>query len=190
MCRRSEASERSRPTPQKSPNFIGAFFIIFAQIKKQIMTTLIEGELAPVFSGVDQNGQPISLNDYKGKKVVLYFYPKDDTPGCTKEACSFRDNYEDLLSKGFQVIGISCDSEKAHKKFIEKYNLPFPLISDVDKTIVEQYGVWGKKKFMGKEYMGIFRTTFVINETGLLSKIITKVDVENSTQQLLKEMGV
>ena len=154
------------------------------------MTTLIEGELAPVFSGVDQNGQPIPLNDDKGKKVVLYFYPKDDTPGCTKEACSFRDNYEDLLNKGFQVIGISCDSEKAHKKFIEKYNLPFPLISDADKTIVEQYGVWGKKKFMGKEYMGIFRTTFVINETGLLSKIITKVDVENSTQQLLKEMGV
>ena len=154
------------------------------------MTHLTEGQKAPAFKEKDQNGKTVSLADFKGKKVVLYFYPKDDTPGCTKEACSFRDNYEDLLNKGFQVIGISCDSEKAHKKFIEKYNLPFPLISDADKTIVEQYGVWGKKKFMGKEYMGIFRTTFVINETGLLSKIITKVDVENSTQQLLKEMGV
>lgn len=154
------------------------------------MTHLIEGTKAPEFKGVDQNGQSISLSDYTGKKVVLYFYPKDDTPGCTKEACSFRDNHEDLLNKGLVVIGVSCDAEKAHKKFIEKYQLPFPLISDVDKVIVEQFGVWGKKKFMGKEYMGIFRTTFVIDENGIIEKIISKVDVEQSTQQLLTELGL
>ena len=152
------------------------------------MTSLTEGIAAPVFNGVDQNGQAISLNDFKGKKVVLYFYPKDDTPGCTKEACNFRDNYQDLISKGFVIIGVSCDSENKHLKFIEKYSLPFPLISDENKVIVEQYGVWGKKKFMGKEYMGIYRTTFVIDENGLIEKVISKVDVENSTQQLYNEL--
>ncbi len=149
------------------------------------MSELKEGTEAPVFEGVDQNGNTVSLNDFKGKKVILYFYPKDDTPGCTAQACNLRDNYNLLIQKGFQVVGISTDSVKSHKKFEDKYSLPFPLISDEEKKIVEQYGVWGEKKFMGKNYMGTTRTTFLIDESRTIIKIITKPDTKNQTQQVL-----
>ena len=150
------------------------------------MSTLKEGAKAPVFKGVDQNGNKISLADFKGQKVVVYFYPKDDTPGCTAQACNLRDNYTALLKQGFQVIGISTDSVKSHKKFEEKYKLPFPLIADEDKKIVEQYGVFGEKKFMGKTYLGTNRTTFLVDEAGKIKKIITKPDTKNQTEQVLE----
>ena len=153
------------------------------------MTQLKEGKKAPVLKGVDQNGNSISLADFKGKKVVLYFYPKDDTPGCTAQACNLRDNYTELLEKGFQVIGVSMDSVQKHKKFEKKFQLPFPLIADEDKKIVEQYGVYGEKQFMGKTFMGIHRTTFLIDETGKIKKIILKPDTKNQTSQVLEEWG-
>ncbi len=149
------------------------------------MATLKEGDKAPEFTAKDQNGNTVSLADFKGKTVILYFYPKDDTPGCTAEACSFRDNYQSLLSKGFQVIGVSTDDEKSHKKFETKYSLPFPLIADEDKSIVEAYGVWAEKNMYGKKYMGTVRTTFIINGDGVLSHVINKVDTQNSSQQVL-----
>ena len=150
------------------------------------MPELKEGEKAPLFTGVDQNGKTVSLADFEGKKVILYFYPKDDTPGCTAQACNLRDNYSELLKKGFEVIGVSTDSVKSHKKFENKFNLPFPLIADEDKTIVEQYGVWGEKKFMGREFMGTKRTTFLIDEGGTIKKIITKPDTANHTEEVLE----
>jgi len=143
------------------------------------------GDKAPAINAKDQNGNEITLAQFKGKKVVLYFYPKDSTPGCTKEACNFRDNYKTLQKKGYEVIGVSADSEKSHQKFIEKYELPFPLIADTDQKVVNDYGVWGLKKFMGREYMGINRTTFLIDEKGKIEKLIEKVDTENSTEQIL-----
>ncbi|WP_183577718.1 thioredoxin-dependent thiol peroxidase [Mucilaginibacter sp. X5P1] len=149
------------------------------------MATLKEGDKAPEFTAKDQNGNTVSLADFKGKTVILYFYPKDDTPGCTAEACSFRDNYQSLLSKGFQVIGVSTDDEKSHKKFETKYSLPFPLIADEDKSIVEAYGVWAEKNMYGKKYMGTVRTTFIINGEGVISHVISKVDTQNSSQQVL-----
>ncbi|MDR6940596.1 thioredoxin-dependent thiol peroxidase [Mucilaginibacter pocheonensis] len=149
------------------------------------MATLKEGDKAPDFTAKDQNGKTVSLSDYKGKNVILYFYPKDDTPGCTAESCSFRDNYQSLLSKGFEVIGVSTDDEKSHKKFETKYNLPFTLIADNDKQIVEAYGVWVEKNMYGKQYMGTARTTFIIDGNGVISHIITKVDTKDSSQQVL-----
>ena len=149
------------------------------------MSELKEGSEAPEFEGVDQNGNPISLKDFRGKKVILYFYPKDDTPGCTAQACNLRDNHTELISKGFQVIGISTDSVKSHKKFEDKYGLPFPLIADEEKKIVEKYQVWGEKKFMGKTYLGTTRTTFLIDEEGKIKQIIRKPDTKNQTQQVL-----
>ena len=149
------------------------------------MSELKEGMKAPVFEGEDQNGNRVSLSDFKGKKVIVYFYPKDDTPGCTAQACNLRDNYNQLIEKGFQVIGVSTDSVKSHKKFEDKYSLPFPLIADEEKKIVGEYGVWGEKKFMGKNYMGTTRTTFLIDEEGNIKKIITKPDTKNQTQQVL-----
>lgn len=149
------------------------------------MSEVKEGSKAPVFEGADQNGKKVSLNDFKGKKVILYFYPKDDTPGCTAQACNLRDNYSELIQKGFQVIGISTDSVKSHKKFEDKYSLPFPLIADEEKKIVEEYGVWGEKKFMGKNYMGTSRTTFLIDENGIIKNVITNPDTKNQTQQVL-----
>jgi len=149
-------------------------------------TTLKVGDKAPAFTAQDQNGNVIKLNVYKGKKVVLYFYPKDDTPGCTKEACNFRDNFNLLKKKGIEVMGISTDSVKSHGKFTDKYELPFTLIADEDKTIVADYGVWGEKKFMGKTYMGTNRTTFIIDEKGVIQHIIAKVDTTNSTNQVLE----
>lgn len=140
------------------------------------------GDKAPLFTGTDQNGKTINLNDFKGKKVALYFYPKDNTPGCTVQACNLRDNYSTLQNKGIQIIGISADSESSHQKFADKYTLPFPLIADVNKSIIELYGVWGNKKFMGREYDGIHRTTFLINEdqtiVGIIEKPKTKVHAE------------
>lgn len=149
------------------------------------MAELKEGDQAPAFTANDQNGNPVSLNDFRGKNVVLYFYPKDDTPGCTAEACSFRDNYQSLLSQGFEVIGVSTDDEASHQKFISKYNLPFTLISDTDKSIVEAYGVWVEKNMYGKKYMGTARKTFIIGKDGEIKKIINKVDTANSSQQIL-----
>jgi thioredoxin-dependent peroxiredoxin len=147
--------------------------------------TLKEGDKAPLFTAKDQHGNTVKLADYKGKKIVLYFYPKDDTPGCTKEACSFRDNFSMLKKKGIVVLGVSADSVKSHAKFADKFDLPFTLVADEDKKIVNDYGVWGEKKFMGKTYMGINRTTFIIDEKGAIQHIITKVDTENSTGQVL-----
>ena len=150
------------------------------------MTHLKIGDNAPVINSVDQNGGKIALAEFEGKKVVLYFYPKDMTPGCTVQSCNLRDNYQALLDKGYVVLGCSVDSPARHVKFIEKYDLPFSLISDEDKKVVEDYGVWGLKKFMGKEYMGISRTTFVIDEKGIIEDVITKVDTKKHTTQILK----
>ncbi len=148
------------------------------------MAKLKEGMKAPYFEGIDQNGKTVKLTDYTGKKVVLYFYPKDNTPGCTAEACNLRDNYHDLLKKGFVVIGVSMDSVKSHQGFAEKYSLPFPLIADTSKKILEDYGVFGEKKLYGKTFLGIMRTTFVIDEKGTIEKIISKVDTKNHTEQI------
>lgn len=149
------------------------------------MSELKEGMEAPAFEGTDQNGNKVSLSDFKGKKVILYFYPKDDTPGCTAQACNLRDNYQELINQGFEVVGVSTDSVKSHKKFEDKFSLPFPLIADEGKNIVEQYGVWGEKKFMGKNYMGTTRTTFLIDENGIIKSVIAKPDTKNQTQQVL-----
>jgi peroxiredoxin Q/BCP len=149
------------------------------------MAVLKEGSKAPIFKGVDQNGKAISLADFKGKKVILYFYPKDDTPTCTIQACNLRDNYAALLKKGYQVIGISTDDVKSHKKFEEKHKLPFPLVADEDKKIVDKYNLWGEKKLMGRTYMGTTRTTFLINESGMIVKIIDKPESKNHTEEVL-----
>ncbi len=143
------------------------------------------GQKAPSFVGTDQTGESVSLSDYRGKKVILYFYPKDNTPGCTKESCNFRDNYQYLTTQGFEVIGVSADSEKSHQKFVEKFDLPFKLIADTEKEIIEQYGAWGEKKFMGREYMGIIRKTFVIDEEGKIALVVDKVKTKEASQQVL-----
>lgn len=144
------------------------------------------GDKAPYFEGKDQNGNTLKLTDFTGKKLVLYFYPKDSTPGCTAEACDLRDNYNRFLAQGYAVVGVSKDSEKSHQKFIEKYNLPFPLIADTDTTITQAYDSWGLKKFMGREYMGTLRKTFIINEKGIIEEIIDKVNTSDHTAQILK----
>ena len=153
--------------------------------KQQIMSKLKIGDQAPKINAIDQNGSTITLDQYRGKKVVLYFYPKDMTSGCTAQACNLSDNYSDLISKGYDVIGVSCDSVKRHQKFIEKYNLPFNLISDEDKKVVNDYGVWQLKKFMGREYMGIVRTTFIIDENGKIEDVISKVNTKEHYSQIL-----
>jgi thioredoxin-dependent peroxiredoxin len=149
------------------------------------MSTLKESEKAPDFTAKDQNGKTVSLSDFKGKRVILYFYPKDDTPGCTAEACDFRDNYQSMLAKGFEVIGVSTDDEKSHKKFEKKFSLPFTLIADPDKSIVEAYGVWVEKNMYGRTYMGTARKTFLISADGIIDKIIDKVDTKNASQQVI-----
>jgi thioredoxin-dependent peroxiredoxin len=149
------------------------------------MSTLKAGDKAPGFTAKDQNGKTVSLSDFSGKKVILYFYPKDDTPGCTAEACDFRDNYQSMLSKGFEVIGVSTDDEKSHKKFETKYSLPFTLIADEEKSIVDAYGVWVEKNMYGKKYMGTARTTFIIDGDGIILNVIEKVDTKNSSQQVI-----
>lgn len=150
------------------------------------MSKLKEGMKAPSFEGTDQDGKTVRLSDLAGKKMILYFYPKDNTPGCTAEACNLRDNHSDLIRKGFAVIGVSADSEKSHKGFSDKYSLPFPLIADTSRKILNDYGVFGEKKLYGKSFMGIQRTTFIINESGIIEKIISKVDTKNHTEQILK----
>ncbi len=152
------------------------------------MKELKEGSQAPDFTANDQNGNPVTLSSFKGKKVILYFYPKDDTPGCTAEACNLRDNYQSLTKQGFVVIGVSTDSEKSHQKFITKYDLPFILIADTDKTVHELYGTWQEKSMYGRKYMGTARYTFIIDENGVIVKIITKVDTKNHTQQILDSL--
>jgi peroxiredoxin Q/BCP len=154
------------------------------------MTHLNEGDKAPDFTGIDQNGNTISLADFSGKKLVLYFYPKDDTPGCTAEACNLRDNHQMLLSKGIDVVGVSADIVAKHLKFSEKYDLPFPLLADTDRHIISAYGVWGKKKFMGREFDGIHRETFVINEYGKIVKIFYKVNTKAHAEEILKALGI
>lgn len=150
------------------------------------MTQLKEGSKAPGFKGIDQSGKEISLSDFSGKKLILYFYPKDNTPGCTAEACNLRDNYKDLLKQGFAIVGISPDSEKSHKGFAEKFSLPFPLIADTSKKILNDYGVWGEKKMYGKSFLGVIRTTFVIDEKGIIEKIISKVETAGHAAQIVK----
>lgn len=144
------------------------------------------GDKAPLFTGTDQNGKTISLNDFKGKKLAIYFYPKDNTPGCTVQACNLRDNYSTLQNKGIQIVGISADSESMHQKFADKYTLPFPLIADVTREIIELYGVWGNKKFMGKEYDGIHRTTFLIGEDQTIIGIIEKPKTKEHAEEILE----
>jgi peroxiredoxin Q/BCP len=150
------------------------------------MAQLKEGMKAPSFEGIDQNGVKVKLEDFAGKKVVLYFYPRDNTPGCTAEACNLRDNHIQMLKQGFAVVGVSMDSEKSHKNFSEKYSLPFPLIADTSKKILNDYGVWKEKSLYGKTFLGIARTTFIIDEKGVIEKIISKVDTKNHTDQILK----
>jgi peroxiredoxin Q/BCP len=143
------------------------------------------GHPAPGFTVTDQDGKEISLSDFKGKKIALYFYPKDDTPGCTAQACNLRDNISALKAAGIQVLGISTDSEKSHKKFETKFHLPFPLLADTEKKLVTDYGVWGEKKFMGRTFMGTNRVTYLINENGVIDHVIEKVDTKDHTAQIL-----
>lgn len=147
---------------------------------------LQKGDKAPDFTGNDQQGKVVSLDDFKGKKLVLYFYPKDDTPGCTKEACNLRDNYADLLDKGFVLLGVSPDTEDSHQKFISKYELPFPLLSDPELKIIKAFGAWGEKNMYGRKYEGLLRTTFIINEEGIIEKVIRKVKTDDHANQILK----
>ena len=145
------------------------------------------GDKAPEILGLDENGNEIRLDSYKGRKVVLYFYPKDNTSGCTAEACSLRDGYSELRKAGYEIIGVSVDDAKSHQKFIEKNQLPFPLIADTDKKLVEQFGVWGEKSMYGRKYMGTFRTTFIINEEGIIERIFTPKEIKTKehAQQIL-----
>ena len=150
------------------------------------MIQLTEGDKAPAFKSKDQNGKPLSLADFKGKKVVLYFYPEDDTPTCTVEACNLRDNYSLLKQKGIIVLGVSPDDEKKHKKFEQKYDLPFTLVVDNDKKIIDKYGVWGEKNLYGRKYMGLRRTTFLIDEKGVIKKIFRKPRSKMHSEEILK----
>ncbi|WP_417198533.1 thioredoxin-dependent thiol peroxidase [Bizionia sp.] len=149
------------------------------------MTNLKPGDKAPDFTAKDQDGNSISLSDYKGKKLVLFFYPKASTPGCTAEACNLSDNYSRFQKAGYDILGVSADSAKRQSNFKNKYDFPYPLLADEDKAVIEAYGVWGPKKFMGKQYDGIHRTTFIIDEKGLIEEVITKVKTKAHTDQIL-----
>lgn len=149
-------------------------------------TSLQVGDKAPAFSGKIESGETVSLADYKGKKLVLFFYPKDNTPGCTAEACNLRDNYSELKNAGFELLGVSPDSERKHQNFIKKFSLPFPLLADTEQEALKAYGVWGPKKFMGREYIGVHRTTFVIDENGIIEAVIDKVKTKDHTAQILE----
>ena len=150
------------------------------------MTTLQKGDKAPNFTAKDQDGNTISLTDYSGKKLVLFFYPKASTPGCTAEACNLSDNYQTFVSKGYDVLGVSADSAKKQANFKNKYDFPYPLLADEDKEVINAFGVWGPKKFMGKEYDGIHRTTFIIDENGVIEDVITKVKTKAHAEQILE----
>lgn len=160
--------------------------VLFLLNLKTILIMLKKGDKAPDFSAVDQNGNLVTLSALEGSKVVVYFYPKDDTPGCTKEACNLRDNHSTLLEKGFVVIGVSPDDEKSHAKFASKYNLPFSLIPDPELAIIKAFGAWGKKSMYGKEYEGLLRTTFIINEEGIVDEVIQKVKTDDHSNQIFK----
>ena len=148
-------------------------------------TKLQTGEKAPDFTVRDHNGNEISLEKMRGEKIILYFYPKDNTPGCTAEACSLRDSYDVLMEAGFSVVGVSPDSEKSHQNFSKKHDLPFHLIADPEKELCKKFGVWGEKKMLGKKYMGVIRTTFIIDKNGIIEHIIPKVDTKNHASQIL-----
>ena len=150
------------------------------------MTTLKKGDKAPAFSGFDQDNKFHQLEDYAGKKLVVFFYPKANTPGCTAEACDLRDNFERFKANNFELLGVSADNAKAQSNFKNKFNFPFPLLADEDKSVIEAFGVWGPKKFMGREYDGIHRTTFVINEKGIIEEVISDVKTKNHASQILK----
>jgi len=152
------------------------------------MTNLKVGDKAPDFEGVNQNGEKIGLKDFTGKKLILYFYPKDNTPGCTAESCNLNDNYDAWLEKGFDVVGVSPDNEKSHQKFIDKFGFKFNLIADTEKEILEAFGVWGEKSMYGRKYMGVFRTTFVINEEGVIEEIFEKVKTKDHTNQIIEAL--
>ena len=154
------------------------------------MSNLKVGDKAPLFEGVNQNGDKISLIDFKGKKLILYFYPKDNTPGCTAESCDLNENYEMWLKKGFDVVGVSPDSEKSHLKFIDKYGLKFNLIADTDKEILQAYDAWGEKSMYGKKYMGVIRTTFIIDENGIIEEVFEKVKTKEHTNQIIKALNI
>ncbi len=150
------------------------------------MNTLKAGDKVPNFTALDQDGNSISLSDYSGKKLIVFFYPKASTPGCTAEACNLRDNYKDLQAQGFELLGVSADSQKRQANFKNKYDFPFPLLADEDKTVIEAFGVWGLKKFMGREYDGIHRKTFLIDEQGVVSHVIDKVKTKDHAAQILE----
>ncbi len=154
------------------------------------MAILKKGDKAPEFSGFNQNGEEISSNGFKGKKLILYFYPKDNTPGCTAESCNLNDNYQLWLSKGYEVVGVSPDKVATHKKFADKFQFGFNLIADPETIILQAYGVWGEKSMYGKTYMGVLRTTFVINEDGIIEEIFEKVDTKNHTEQIVKTLDI
>lgn len=151
------------------------------------MKPLQEGDKAPEFSGIDQDGNSISSTDYQGKKWIVFFYPKASTPGCTNEVCNLRDNYQELKKQGYALLGVSADSEKRQKNFHSKHKLPFPLLADENKEVIEAFGVWGSKKFMGRQYDGIHRMTFVINENGVVDRVISKVKTKDHAAQILEE---
>ena len=154
------------------------------------MSKLKKGDLAPDFSGLNQNGEQVSLNGFRGKKLILYFYPKDNTPGCTAESCNLSDNYLMWLSKGYEVVGVSPDKVASHKKFAEKFQFGFNLIADPETEILNAYGVWGEKSMYGKKYMAVFRTTMVITEEGIIDEIFDKVDTKNHTEQIIKALDI
>ncbi|VAW27706.1 Thiol peroxidase, Bcp-type [hydrothermal vent metagenome] len=154
------------------------------------MTKLNKGDLAPDFTAIKQDGETVSLTGFKGKKLILYFYPKDNTPGCTSEACNLRDNYDFWLSKGYAVVGVSPDSIASHQKFIAKYDLPFPLLSDPEKKIIKDYGAWGLKKLYGREYEGLIRSTFIIDEEGKIEAIFGKVKTKEHTEQIVNKLNL
>ncbi len=154
------------------------------------MTHLKVGDKAPSFEGINQEGKKISLDDFSGKKLILYFYPKDNTPGCTAESCNLNDNYDSWLEKGYEVIGVSPDSVQSHQKFQEKFNLKFNLIADTEKEILQAYGSWGEKSMYGRKYMGVLRTTFVIDENGIIQEVFEKVKTKDHTNQILKTINI
>ncbi len=154
------------------------------------MTSLSKGDKAPEFHGLNQNNENVSLETFKGKKLIIYFYPKDNTPGCTAESCNLNDNYQAWLAKGYEVVGVSPDSVASHKKFADKFHFGFNLIADTEKEMLQAYGVWGEKSMYGKKYMGVMRTTFVIDESGIIVDIFEKVDTKNHTDQIIKALDI
>jgi len=154
------------------------------------MSKFVAGDKAPAFEGVNQNGEKISLNTFKGKKLILYFYPKDNTPGCTAESCNLNENYEMWLNKGYDVVGVSPDSEKSHVKFIDKFGLKFNLIADTNHEILEAFGAWGEKSMYGRKYMGVIRTTYVIDENGTIEAVFEKVKTKDHTNQIIEALNI